>query len=359
MKKQSFFAVALILFLLTGCKSNDTYTEVTVLPTLPILETSAPISSSEIPSDPGAEHAEVDAGSLGYGFGDRESPHIYTGEELRLAFELEETGKHAKNGTGILLFLDGRPQPYKTSEDDTYRYMHVFAPEEGQTRTDFDGELVFMPITGKNGESLELNAINISFPDFSYQKDQNTGFKFTFGAVGDSSIIQFEADAESQNTQALPVRSGLSNVQIFQEDVKLEDIFDWSEMDLEEKIEDHFWVNGMIDTGPENVYGVTSESEIHLRYEVYGTPYVDFGLTLFVENQPLAVDESCMIPISIERGKKTVVEATLTLPDFDGEAPIYAILSPKNSLLNEHFNIAGIDASRTFILIAGEDPSKS
>lgn len=359
MKKECFAAVALILFLLTGCKSNDTYTETATLPPMPTQGTSAPVSSSESTSDTSVENGEVDAGTLGYGFSQRNIPHIYTGGEIGLAFELKETGKYAKNGTGILLFLDGRLQPYKTSEDDTYRYMHVFAPEEGQMQTDFDGELVFMPVTGKNGETLELHATNISFPDFSYQKDKNIGFKFTFGAVGDSSIIQFEADAETLNTQAFPVRSGLSDVQIFQEDLKFEDIFDWSETDLEENIEHHFWVNGMIDTGPEDVYEVTPESEIHLRYEVYGTPYVDFGLTLFVENQPLVVDESCMIPISIERGKKTVVEATLILPDFDGEAPIYSILAPKNSSLNEHSNTAGINASSTFILMAGEKPKKS
>lgn len=347
-----------ILTTFAGCGTSEP-TDPTTLPPLPTQETSAPVSSSEITSDPSVENEEMDAGTLGYGFSQRNIPHTYTGGEIGLAFELQETGKYAKNGTGILLFLDGRLQPYKTSEDDTYRYMHVFAPEEGQMQTDFDGELVFMPVTGKNGEALELHAINISFPDFSYQKDQNIGFKFTFGAVGDSSIIRFEADAETLNMQAFPVRSGLSDVQIFQEDLKFEDIFDWSETDLEENIEDHFWVNGMIDTGSETVYEVTPESEIHLRYEVYGTPYVDFGLTLFVENQPIEVDESCMIPISIERGKKTVVEATLILPDFDGEAPIYAILAPKNSSLNEHSNTASIDASRTFILMAGEDPRKS
>lgn len=346
-----------ILTTLAGCGTPDA-TEPATLPPLPTQTTDAtdPVPETEqtAVTDP-TERIKLNYPSGG-SFGILKRDAVYNGGEMRIPLSLEEDGNDGY--MGVLLFLDGQIQPYKTVDDDTYRYMHYFSAEEGSKNIDYEDDLIFMPVTGKQGQTLELHAINIRYPDFSYAKYYYAPFKFTDSCLPAGAKIQFGADPDSDETEGFPLRSGLSDIQVFQEDLKYEDIFDWTETQLEENIQDRFFVNGMIDTGPDCVYEITPESEIHLRYEVYGTPYVNFDLTFFVENEPLLVDESCTIPISIERGKKTVVEATLTLPDFDGDAPIYAILVPKNYFLNDHITSAMIEPSRTFMLLEGEDPGE-
>lgn len=341
MKKERFFAVTLLLFLLTGCKSNDTYTETATLPPLPTDATEA----SEMESIAATEETEQKLdGSLGLGFAEG-TPEVipYTGGEIRLPYELRATGSMACNGQGLLVFLDGRPQPYKTSEDDTYQYMHIF---EGDGLIHFQGDLIFQPVTGQKGDLLEVHTVNIGDPNFRFKTDKYTGTIYTFGSVPSGIIVRF--DAEPELLELPELTPGVSEIQLSQKEVAYADIFNWPEEDLETMIGTKFYLNGEPDNASGKLYNITKESEISMRFEAYGCPHVNFGLCLFVNNQPVSIDGEPFIPLTVERGMKTIVEGTLRVPKFDGEAPVYAMLVPRNQFTNDYRTA---DGNRTFAIL--------
>ena len=59
-------------------------------------------------------------------------PFSYDGGEFRLEYQFSLTGK--MDAVGFLLFLDGKPQPYKVNDTTAeYEYCHSFAAgEEGE-----------------------------------------------------------------------------------------------------------------------------------------------------------------------------------------------------------------------------------
>ncbi len=84
-----------------------------------------------------------------------------------------------------------------------------------------------------------------------------------------------------------------------------------------------------------NIYGITRDEPIRLRFEVWGSPHFTYGLTFYINHEPVIAEGMEMIPVEIHNGQKTVIEADLNLPDFDGDSIIYAGLIPQNSWMSE------------------------
>ena len=273
---------------------------------------------------------------------------LYEGGELHMPFTVNATGTGADQGVGILLFLDGRPQPYKTAENDTYQYMHTFYPVSGE---EYLADISFIPITGQVGDTLELYAATILNPDFSI-KEGMTGFVYTAGSVVSGTRLRYDAtptsgDYELTNNRIVSLVSSYV-------DTKFSEISGWSDMDLMEKVEAHLYVNGVDDIRDCIVYGVTAEENVTLRYEVWGSPYVHYGLVVFVDNEPVFSSEDCLIPLDVQNGKKTVIEAELDMTGFDGESEVYVMLVPRNCRTSEILTQAFLNYSRTFFLISDE-----
>ena len=113
---------------------------------------------------------------------------IYPGEEMVLPFQIRATGQIAKNGIGILLFIDGQPQPYKTDDEPEYAYMHVFYPEDGENCIyDFR----FTPVVGEEGDDLEIYAAAIIYPTYSLS-DGNAGMVYTSGSTASGFRLKYE-----------------------------------------------------------------------------------------------------------------------------------------------------------------------
>ncbi len=273
---------------------------------------------------------------------------LYEGGELHMPYTINATGSVADQGVGILLFLDGRPQPYKTAENNTYQYMHIFYPVSGE---EYIADISFIPVTGQAGDTLELYAATILNPNFSIEEGI-TGFVYTTGSVVSCTRLRYDVtppsgDFELTNNRIVSLASSYV-------DTKFTEISGWSDMDLMEKVEAHLYVNGVDDIRDCIVYGVTAEENVTLRYEVWGSPYVHYGLVVFVDNEPVFSSEDCLIPVDVQNGKKTVIEAELDMTCFDGESVVYVMLVPRNFRTSEVLTQASLNYSRTFFLISDE-----
>lgn len=297
----------------------------------------------------------VSLGNLNHGFGgepkrdENGRPYReYRGGEMVLPYEINATGRAAQDGIGILLFLDGRPQPYKCSEDDTYSYIHTFYPTDGET---YITELIFTPVTGQEGDMLEIYGININCPSI-YASDGSVSPLFSLNSVGAGTQLKFvETPAE--------VDYGLNFDRVISQtvthlDVSSAEIQGWSTIDLEENYESHLYVNNHSDTDRLNISGITATEPISLRFEIWGSPYIEYGLVFFVDNQPISTDPEDVILFGMASGKKIVVETQIDFSDFERESYIYAVLVPRNYRSSIVPTACFIDRSKTFYLFGDE-----
>lgn len=312
-------------------------------------ETTESILSTQQPTIQQGNMGYIQVGPSGVALMDEVGPYrLYEGGELHMPYTIDVTGTVADQGVGILLFIDGKPQPYKTADDSSYQYMHVFYPISGES---YIADISFIPVTGQAGDTLELYATTILNPDFSIAEGIS-GFVYTSGAVVSGTRLKFDATPSFSDDEFINER--IISLTTSYVDTKYSEISGWSDIDLMEKIESHLYVNDVDDTRDCIVYGVTAEENLSIRYEVWGSPYVQYGLVVLVDNEPVFTAEDSFIPVEVQNGKKTVLEVELDMSDFDGESVVYVMLVPRNFRTSEVLTQASLDYSRTFFLVSEE-----
>lgn len=145
----------------------------------------------------------------------------YTGGEMHVEINIFTQG-YSNIGLGIRLFVDGQPQPYKTAQDSTVSYLHTFYQADFVEQT---YELIFTPVTGKSGETVELYAMSISDPTF-FIGDGMNGFRHTHGSLNSCSLLTFEQTPPEQ--EQLAVEEILMNWSCTGRDATAAEIGDWS-----------------------------------------------------------------------------------------------------------------------------------
>lgn len=325
MKKLS--ALLLVIMIMSaammGCENESPETTLPSATTIPDIFTEPPK-----PTTPALTHpmdSRPGSGGVSHGFGS-DLPHnergrylVYEGGELHATYKLNATGDCARFDIGLFLFLDGQPQPYKTSEMDTYSYMHIF-----RGTADSSIELIFTPVTGEAGETLELYGMFLLNPEF-YPGDPTGPFQ-TMGSATSSTQLIFEATPDPLELPDLPQCAVTQTVR--NEDLTASEIAGWSAEDLEMGWKYTLKVNGS-DSGVYS-YNIEKDSLLNLRLEIWGNPYTEYGIVFFVDHAPVAVEPDQLAFISTPSGKKAVVEAEIDLSSFDGEAVVFAAVVTRN-----------------------------
>ena len=253
---------------------------------------------------------------------------VYDGGEMRLPFYLLTQGYEA-DGFGVLLFVDGLPQPYRMEGDTEYSYMHAFYPEDGEYYLD----LYFIPVTGQAGDNLEVWALLVFGPECFPTKDNPYTRQYAMGSVMAEQRIQFNAAPPAQE---LPEASNrILSQTVSYEDTSFSDISGWSVEDLQTKISSICTTPDMDDRTHMSRYDISADTPIQLRFEVYGSPLVDYRLVYFLDYVPVAVSIEDLAFIEIESGRKTIVETTVDLSGFDGYSILFPVLVPVNRILTD------------------------
>lgn len=268
----------------------------------------------------------------------------YTGGEMHLPIYVSGTGIFPEYGIGILIFVDGKPQPYRTNETEEYKYVHHFTKEiysvQENGRMVIDTDLIFTPMAGQAGEYVSCNLITLGDPDYSYGTGSGTpGWKYTSMSSELHTWLKMEADPP--DTEPLAVTDQLLGFDITTVEVTQEEIEGWTDDDMMKYTRHKIYVNDRDLKFTNVVWGVTTEKESTIRFEVYGSPYIHYELVIFMDNQPLSLAEEDIIKVSIESGRKTIVTAKLNMSDFDGESVVYCMLIPLNK---EEYRGQGIRA---------------
>lgn len=332
--KQIFTIAVCIVFLLAGCGENqsghsgDAGTESTVqnifdVPAEPTDNPSAPEYEETTNTEPTDEGGDfITFGPQNYDMDAAGAYLSYEGDELHMEFNIAAGGAMSEHGIGILLFVDGQIQPYKTVSDDTYRCMHIFYPQRGESLNE---ELIFVPVTGAQGDDLEMWYQGVFWPDYSYFEDGMHGMVFTAGMPSSGLRIKYVDTPPSM--EFLNTTDRIISWCCDQIDVTELEIDGWTQTDFQEKYEYHMYVN---DSEAQYIMDIHEDTPVRVRFEVWGNPYIHYGLVFFVDNEPVSLSADDIMLIGVSSGQKTVVEVELDMEGFDGESIVYAALIPRN-----------------------------
>ena len=124
--KRILLFLLIVVVLLTACafpENNDSTSQ----------KDPSIFTQESIPSEPLTAETKDDSdlGGLSYGLvsrtADGRAPEQhYTGGEMSMDFFIQAHGLVGRKGLGLLLLLDGRPQPYRLDGENEDSYLHTF-----------------------------------------------------------------------------------------------------------------------------------------------------------------------------------------------------------------------------------------
>lgn len=342
-----FLSFILLVTVLSSCLStgeNAAQPTIENIFTLPETDSETPPSTALTIEEWKKTWPEKVGGSLGfagqYTEGMEYKYYVYDGGELHAQIDLQTTGM-SEIGTGVLIFLDGRPQPYRLADCNEYSYMHTFYQEDS-VRTIHD--IYLIPVTGQAGDTLEMQIMCVTWPDYFLDQGRTVA-QHTAGTTGSSVLLVMEATPEAQSLPSIPDK--LVSFSVEYQDLTAGEIEGWTAEQIRNESESHYALNGKIDGG--NIYNFQGSDSIEFQYEIWGNTAGNFGFVLFVDNQPISVDPSDAILFTNQNGKKTMISMELDLSDFDGSSVIYGVLLGRNHLSNGIGNGASESFRETWV----------
>lgn len=252
---------------------------------------------------------------------------IYEGDEMSLDYGMYLSDM-SEEGLGIELFLDGQPQPYRVEGGDgdgneDYAYIHTFYPEDNIECT---YTFLFIPVTGEEGDMLELWAAGVWNPTYFWDEEANSLYQTGMGSSVARTRLKFNATPTDTPT-AEDASELVTSYSVSTADITDDEIGGWSDEELLTKIGYSFYVNDHFTDHA--VYGVSSNDTFTATFEIWGNPYMDFSFVLFVDHLPVLVDGQSF-NIDIQNGQKVIITVELDLSYFEGQSIVYGHLVPRN-----------------------------
>ncbi len=226
--------------------------------------------------------AEKYTGSFTHAFSQGENR--YTGGQLCLDYRFKPMGGLTKAEFGILLLLDGQPQPYRLSENGELKYMHTFT---GPSQP----ELWFTPVTGSAGDTLDLTAFSVLEPDC---RNEGTAVPFAGSMLPAHTQLVMQAEGGA-GAQTLSGRVTGQTISFLER-------------------------SGNQKTPQVELPAI--DGTLHVRATV--TEPALWVLTTYVNNEPMA---SVSFDFREDQGPAAKLEYWVELPEAEPGSLVYAILS--------------------------------
>lgn len=191
------FLLCLFCLLLTGCgsPSADSINNTD--------QSGEVVSDSSGTENPFEDTTQTEViGSAGHGFrgvqedenGER-IPFEYNGGAMELEYEYHGSGIGKK--AGLLLFLNGIPQPWQINGEGESSYIQYVELKEDDGSYPFT--ISFIPVTGTAGDCLELKICSITNAQFQPDMVETTHFGAYHKILANKADIQFNENADGSN----------------------------------------------------------------------------------------------------------------------------------------------------------------
>ena len=296
-------ALLAVFCLLTGCSANSKTAE-------------------QQPSDLDTlfdnQPADNEVGSASFAMDDPiETVYPYNGQPLEIPFTICGAEAGTNTEIGVLLFVDGVAQPYKAVYADgaelSEAYMQTYHLEYEQQE---NFRMVFQPVTGKAGETVSVMAVTILKPSFVAEGENNPRYGFYHGESATiPRHISFAVDAPPQ---AAAVPTADYNITELPKDV-VDTMAAWGSLeDL-----DTTAVLSLVTEDGNVIRSDGKTAKVTLR--LYGGPEATFHITLFINHQPVRINNSDYLSVNTQKNKMAEATFQLDTAGLDKLNTIYAI----------------------------------
>lgn len=253
-------------------------------------------------------------------------PYEYHGGEFTLDYQFVAEG--TLNSIGFLLFLDGKPQAYRINDTgEEYEYLHCFQiSDKHEEKFSF----VFTPVTGKNGDTLNMTVISITNPAFQPDMKETSGYGWYHKPLERVLKLHFNEDAPQGSGSYGERENIFCDVSVTEEKV--------TSSFIENELVKNGWNGVTMDTLNNGIYSTISydgelvydnislanKNTLTVRYTICGTAGVRYGVSFFLNHKPIVSDEVISYDVKLSKGNVWVIEATINTSELDGFNTFYA-----------------------------------
>ncbi len=259
-----------------------------------------------------------EVGSVDFGFPDpMDTIYTYTGKPLKIPFYITGTAEDTKSEVGVLLFVNGIAQPYTAVYEDGTElkatYMQTFALDSGKKDT---FTMSFQPVTGKSGDNLSVIAVTILKPSYLPESAENPSYgNYHADSATIARHISFEADCAAQELVVQTTEYEITDIP----KEEIDRLTAWSGLDA-------------LDTTVQLSLVTDQDKIIHgdgktatVTVNLYGGQEANFNITLFVNHQPVQLNEADYLAIHTEKNKMATATFTIDTSSLGELNTIYAV----------------------------------
>lgn len=285
-----------------------------------------------------SKESEQSLGAFSFGpLSDHDETDVYeyTGEDVRIPFQVVGMDKKGNSDFGLLVFLDGVSQPYRIEESNgtssKEQIMHKFFLK-GEESKQF--EIVFTPVIGEKGETVPINFSTIFQPDYIPENEAatNYGVYHDLNATLPQEVHFKETPLNSAKLSAY----SKSEIQDIPEEIKNKN--DIIKTDGSSDILDEMTVFELLPENENDEIISAKNGKAKMKFRMYGGPEVTYRTTIFVNHIPVQILDSEYIETSLQKGKMNTIALELDTSAYEKINSIYAIsvVSGKGYLTNAY-----------------------
>jgi len=257
-------------------------------------------------------------------------PLIYSGEEIRYDYYVNASGQ-AKN-VGFLMFVNGQPQPYKINNaNSAYEFVHIFDLTEDNTDLPFT--FIFTPVTGKQGDTLNVIISSIYNPSFKPDMNETSSYGGYHALLPASYSLFLETDVPDNAPQYDKIHGevNLSNELVTNQLLETLSNSGMRDIDMNTFNNEIFslvYYDGEMKT--DNLQ-VSEEGILQVKYMICGHAGLEYETTFYLNHQPMASSNGISHASIIEKGSVSVITFDIELDKLEDYSTFYAVSVPKNA----------------------------
>lgn len=251
-------------------------------------------------------------------------PFIYQGGEVSLEYTFNAEGKDKT--IGFLLFVNGKPQPYRVDENTKEEYCHIFPITDNK---DEDFVIHFTPKEGKKGETLQVIIDGIYHAGYLPDMKTTSGWGFYHSHLTEEYQLKMKADASGK--AAAVSKNIMKNLKVEKQKVsrKLlkEELPEQGYPEVTtEMLEQGDYHSITYDGQPQFDYlNVKGKKKVHVVYKICGRSGLAYRTTFFINHQPISDTADVKFP----KGGMAVIEADIDVEALKENSAFYAITVPE------------------------------
>ena len=315
MSKKLLFIISFSLILLVGCSGDGNKKQVK--------------KELEKNNDELVEQFQEDdvinesSGMIGYGFPDNSpNQYVYQGTTIEIPYYIENMGKAGEKNAevGLLLFANGEPQPFSVGEEGKKReevVMQKFSLSPGEKK---ELKLRFHPVSGKKGENIGIIPATIWNPDFFPKSKENPNFGNCLQLGANIPLtIQMKSDGKALYTHAE------TNAKMVDIPKEILAAYEGAEGEDSYDILDNS-VGFTMEPSEKNTRLLKAENgKADITINLYGGKQVTDKITVFINNEPIVINDGNYIEIDTKKGKMWQINFSLDVSKYGECSTIYAV----------------------------------